>query len=294
MEDRRILGDDPKSKRVAEQRDAVGITLNIANVDKRPILGMANVEDVQNIRSILEILDAQPIAERSLIEHDSRIFNIELSAEAIDSASFQENGSEVRVYVVDGTPLETATGTDLFIYQERYNSFLMLQYKAMENDSLIRGWSYKVDGSNLDQQLQTISALRKAFPVISSPKKFSDHRLSDDPFYFKFCERTRLSSRDDSLSAGMTINAEHLAYFLSLPEAKLDGAIRRIGYKNLPRYLNNSEFIALARSGWIGSKTTTTEMIAQIMRSRESGRSAIFSYIKNKQASRGESEDRVI
>ncbi|MFZ6770908.1 hypothetical protein ACO0LM_27960 [Undibacterium sp. Di26W] len=250
LADRRILSTDPKSLRISEQRDAVGLVLEIAEIDRRPVLNGADNTRLQSASTILDILDMQPVAERSLIEHDSRIFGLEFTENVSGSAIFPgRQGNEVRIYVVDSTPLETATGVDLMIYNQMYNSFLLLQYKAMEKDSVVNGWSYKVDGSNIDQQLETIHNLKSAFPNNKQTGQICDQRLNDDAFYFKFCERTRQSAREDSLSPGLTINAHHLQEFLSLPEASSEGHGRRIGYKNTTRYLSNSEFIALGVSG---------------------------------------------
>lgn len=55
------------------------------------------------------------------------------------------------MYVLDRTPLESATGVDLLLYQQQYQSFLLVQYKAMELDPAGSTWSYKVTGSNVEE-----------------------------------------------------------------------------------------------------------------------------------------------
>lgn len=44
----------------------------------------------------------------------------------------------------------------------------------------------------------------------------------------------------------------YLKRFLLLPEARGKHGGHRVGYNNCPRYLNNSQFVDLAREGWIG------------------------------------------
>jgi hypothetical protein len=243
-------------------------------------LRSAKTTNVQSARSILDLLDAQPIAERSIIEHDARIFESLLAGNSGSGRFPTSGGREVRTYVADGTPIETATGVDLLIYQERYDSFLMLQYKGMYHNSVVPGWSYRVDGSNLDQQLAAMTSIRLAMPAATMCGPIRDQRLNDEPFYFKFCERTRASARDDSLVAGITISAPHLEHFLNQSEATSEGHGRRVGYKNCPRYLNNSEFVALARAGWIGCRTPTSGLIASILSARSEGRAAIYAVIQ--------------
>src|SRR5689334_24231629 len=56
--------------------------------------------------------------------------------------------------------IETSTGVDLFVFQEAYDSFLLLQYKGMQRNNGVSGWSYKVDGTNLDAQLSDRKSTR--------------------------------------------------------------------------------------------------------------------------------------
>lgn len=275
----RLATADDRGTRLSEERDAFGLALDIAGLNRREILRATSVERLNTAESILELIDARPIAERSLIESDSAALEIALQS-AFRNAKFKDDrGREVRAYVLDSTPLETATGVDLLLYQEQFGSFLLLQYKAMEKEDVVPGWSYSVDGTNLPSQLETMKRIRSILPF-ESPRLLEHQRLSDEPFYFKFCERRFPVAGDDSLVAGITMSAPHLDHFLTLPEARVEGHGRRVGYENCPRYLNNSEFVALARAGWIGCQGATTTAVAEIIRAREDGRIAIVAVIK--------------
>ncbi|MFM0596834.1 hypothetical protein [Paraburkholderia dilworthii] len=279
LEERRLFGDDNRMNRLTEQRDAVGLCLDIAGLDRRGILRSGNTSRVDSAGSVLELLNAQPVSERSLVEQDARIFRTVLATGSDTGEFVGAAGRSVRTYVTDATPIETATGVDLLIYQEQYNSFLMLQYKGMQLDDVVRGWSYRVDGTNLDHQISAMKRIRSASSPPAVLSALRDLRLNDEPFYFKFCERTRPDASDDSLIAGITMSAPHVEHFLSLPEAIRQGHGRRIGYENCPRYFNNSEFVTLARSGWIGCGAATTNLMAEILAVRERGRSAILAVI---------------
>ncbi|HEX8612746.1 MAG TPA: hypothetical protein VF800_15775 [Telluria sp.] len=293
-EDRRLIGDGERINRLAEERDAIGLCLDIAGGDRMGVLRSAKTGNMDRAKSILDLLDAQPIAERSIIEHDAKIFESLCSGKFGSGRFPTSHGREVRTYVTDGTPIETATGVDLLIYQEAYDSFLMLQYKGMHHNTVVPGWSYRVDGSNLDQQLGVMNSIRLAMPAVpatlSAPIR--DQRLNDEPFYFKFCERTRPNARDDSLVRGITISAPHLEHFLNQPEATSQGHGRRVGYENCPRYLNNSEFVALTRAGWIGCRTPTSTMIAAILNARSEGRAAIFAVIEGQKELKSQDKGR--
>jgi len=279
LEERRLLGDDNRMSRLTEQRDAVGLCLDIAGLDRRTILRSGNASRADSASSVLELLDTQPVAERSLIEQDARVFQNVLGSMGATAQFVGAAGRNVRTYVTDATPIETATGIDLLIFQEQYNSFLMLQYKGMQHDDVVRGWSFRIDGSNLDNQISAMKRVRAASCPTAGLNTLRDLRLNDEPFYFKFCERTRPDASDDSLIAGITMSAPLVEDFLSRPEATQQGHGRRIGYENCPRYFNNSEFVMLARSGWIGCGTAMTSLMANILAVREKGRSAILAVI---------------
>lgn len=270
---------DTRTSRLSEERDALGLALDVAGLDRQTILRAADHGLMNVAASVLDLIDAQPIAESSLIESDSAALRIALGATVATARFHDDRGREVRVYVLDHTPLETAMGVDLLLYQEHYKSFLLLQYKAMEKDRIVKGWSYLVNGTNLLPQLQTMQRIREALPF-EAPHNLRDQRLSQEPFYFKFCERRALQPSDEGLTAGITMSAPHLAHFLNLPEAVLQGHGQRVGYENCPRYLNNSEFVSLARGGWIGCQGATTGAIARIVAARERGRIGIVTVIK--------------
>ncbi len=117
-----------QSERVArlnEQRDALGLSLDIAQIDRTSVMINFESNKINMARSILDLLDSQTVQERSLIEHDSRIYKSLLKNKLPRSALFSEGlDREVRVYVTDKDPLETILGIDLIIYQSRFRPFL--------------------------------------------------------------------------------------------------------------------------------------------------------------------------
>lgn len=268
---------DSRTTRLFEERDAVGLALDIAGVDRKQIFRSVRQIDTANATSILDIIDAQPIAERSIIESDCAALQLALSGEMASARFKDDRQRDVRVYVLDSTPLETATGVDLLLYQHQYRSFLLVQYKAMEYDQIKRTWTYRVTGSNVEVQLNAMEHVRAALPQ-AAPLKLSDLRLCEEPFFFKFCERRVVAPSDEGLSAGLTMTASALQHFLGLPEA-CTGRSLDVGYENCPRYLNNTEFVYLAKAGWLGSQGAATDAIAQILAARERGRIGILAVI---------------
>jgi hypothetical protein len=280
-EERRLLGESNRIDRLNEQRDGVGICLDIAELDRSNVLKNLKTENVEVASSVLDLLDGLPIQERTLLEHDARIFELLLGDVPSNSAMFSGGGGRsVRVYVVDQTPIETVLGIDLIIYSTCYENFLLLQYKKMEKNAT--GWSYNISpSSNIHQQLLRMSAFRTAAATVApSPTTLWSYRLNDVPFYFKFCQQFRPDARDDSLIQGITMPESHLREFMELQEAKGPNGGLSIGYENCPRYLSNTEFIQLARVGWIGAGPQSISLVKQVLdANKKGGRSAMLAVI---------------
>ena len=85
--ERRLLGQSNRSARLNEQRDGLGLTLQIAQLDHSSVIKAIEIDHVEKANSILDLLDTIPIQERSLLEHDARIFQLLLRS-TIFSLSF--------------------------------------------------------------------------------------------------------------------------------------------------------------------------------------------------------------
>lgn len=279
--ERRLFGESTRIARLNEQRDGLGLALDIGRLDRRSTLTKLDTERADRANSVLELLDAIPIHERSLLEHDARIFQSLVGRRPYQSAAFDGNGQRsVRVHITDQTDLESVLGIDLIIYSTLYDNFLLLQYKRMSRNG--DGWFYGISpSSNLHQQLQRMNAFQAATSSSAplSPSLWS-YRLNEVPFYFKFCEEVRPTARDASLVPGITMSADHLGEFLRLPEAKPKGSGLSIGYKNCPRYLSNTEFVQLAQAGWIGAGRQSTALMKEVLTANaEGGRAAMLAVV---------------
>lgn len=282
--ERRLLGESPRVARLNEQRDGLGLSLDVARLDRAAVMRTVQADRIESAESILDLLDIIPIQERSLLEHDRRILELLLTTSPFQSAQFSDNNEKsVRVYIVDKTDLETVLGIDLVIYSTCYNSFLLLQYKRMEKNNE-REWFYPID-VHMQSQLENMHAFHSAIPTTPKiPPSLWSYRLNEDPFYFKFCEQVRPSARDESLVPGIILCESHLREFITLPEAKGPRGGLSIGYLNCPRYLNNTEFVQLARFGWIGADQQSAALLQRVLgANKQGGRSAMLAVIDTPQ-----------
>jgi hypothetical protein len=280
---RRLLETGQRELRLNEQRDGLGVALDIGNLDRAGIFKTMNADAAGNALSVLDLLDGIRTQERSLLEHDRRIFEMLIGSQPARSAAFDDgSGNSVRVTVTDRDDLESVLGIDLVIYQQRYESFLLLQYKRMSRTA--DSWAYAIPPTaNLHEQLHQIGRFKRAAAQEENslaPTLWS-YRLNQEPFFFKFCEEQRPTANDASLIRGITMPAEHLLEFLALDKQRGDRGGRYVGYQNCPRYLTNTEFIQLARSGWIGAGRQAARMMGELLAAnRRGGRQAMLAVIE--------------
>lgn len=265
VQDTQLLGGGNKLDRLAEQRDAIGMVLDMTGLDRSPILKAIDVSKADDADVFFDLLTNHPYQERSLIEHDEYWLN-QLLSETRRGITFSDSRSagKVSVRITDKEPLETALGVDLLIYQSLYNSLIFVQYKAMNKEGK-EGWVYRPDGQ-LDKQFGAMHrariAMRKRGKISSS---LAGMRLNDEPFYFKFCERRKPDAAEASLVSGLSMNALHVEEFLALPQAKGPNGGEQIGYRNCHRYLNNTEFVTLAKGGWIGTTAEGSDFMKEVV-----------------------------
>ena len=153
-EQRLLVGNDARTTRLIEHRDALGLSLEIAGLNRSPSLNSLDLSGVEEAKSVLDLLDSEPIQEQDAIRHDQQIFKGLLTKSMTHRSFIDHYDRSVRIYVYDKKPLETVLGVDLLIFQQSFKSFILIQYKMMHQ---IRGkygnsWSYLVD-----QQLEKLS-----------------------------------------------------------------------------------------------------------------------------------------
>jgi hypothetical protein len=281
--ERQLQGDSSHILRLMEQRDAIGLTLDIAGLDRKSALRTMNMSNVENATSVLDLLEHEPLHEQDMIRHDQMIFKDLLSDEMRHGSFSSPSGREVRVHVYDKKLLETVLGVDLLIYQECYKTYLLLQYKVMKPMAGKSGktWSYRVD----DQIKKQIDAMDRGLAAIQRQPAgvggLMDWRLNSEAFYFKFCQTTRPDAREDALISGITLGRGHLKRFLELPESEGEnGKGRRIGYDNCPRYFNNTQFVELVREGWIGCDQQGYSLITDVIKAgQKAGKQAMLAVV---------------
>ena len=182
-------------------------------------------------------------------------------------AVFQMRDERLVIYTANKLPLEKMLGVDLIYINETRGNVLMVQYKMMEEDKQKDGshdWLFRPD-----KQLHDEMARMQIPPFIGSLK---DYRLSRNPFFFKFVKRKIV---DDSHQSFM-VSLDHLKQILAAPESKGSNGGIRLSYEALDgTYLRETDMLGLIRSGYIGTHSAETEVLATIIAEVAKGNKAV-------------------
>jgi hypothetical protein len=125
--DHRIFPSNERHLRLMEERDAIGLTVDIAGLDRSTLLKSLNVNEVESSSTILDLLALEPMQEQDAIRHDQIVFGSLLRPGMRHARLTGGRGTEVRVHVYDKKALETVAGIDLLIYQQLFDSFILIQ-----------------------------------------------------------------------------------------------------------------------------------------------------------------------
>lgn len=241
---------DPSYLTLSEQRDGIGLICDIAGLDRANILGSAALPSTEPPQSYVASLPGSnvPFDERQIIEHDMALFGnwTPKHPEYKGARVYSDGTTKVTLLCVDRSPIETTTGVDLIYHFDTFDSFVMVQYKRM-SDGIYR------PEARCHEQVNCMAQTHGRLVSESQPVSEKDFRLSSNPFYFKICEGAIPIEHNESLVEGMYFPIGQWQLILTDPSSRgpRDGVA--ISRKIAPRWLSNTEFIDIAKKGWIGT-----------------------------------------
>lgn len=193
------------------------------------------------------------IMEDSVIEHDARhipgydLVHSDLTGRAV----FERGNERLEVFTANRRPLERVFGVDLIYLNASKQNIVMLQYKMLEplgNDQAETDWIYRLD-DKLDEEIRRM----RKFDARHAPEPY-EYRLNPSVFYLKFVKRNAAIG-----NAGIVIPLDHFEKLRVDPRCRGPKKGLRVSYESLSgRYLRQSAFLDLVRSGYIGAHAETT------------------------------------
>lgn len=256
---------------VAQERDATNLALRIAGFDHSEILEWQLPE--QELAPFLQGLPGVNLREDPMIAHDAQVFGdwSLLKKHQVGSAVFHKDGERLTIMNVNRTNVETTLGVDLLYFHHRYQSYVMVQYKRMRREDHNLG--YRPIDEAYKYELQAMQEFERSFSkgIGHQELTLDGYRLCPGFFYFKLCPADILDPTSPEMIKGMYIPLDYWEVLIESPDITGRSGGKRITYDNVGRYFNNTLFILLVQSGWIGSRSHDTAIISEVIRAAIAG-----------------------
>jgi len=236
-----------------QEREALGISLDIfegASDLRKTVLGgwAPNESDIENESeadkdlnlnmlsnresSFLSGVPSRFIQEETAIQHDLCNWG-GISAENVGGlAHFEKGDRTLDVIYANRNALEKTTGVDLIYFNQRYNSFVLVQYKLMRDEAGTA--KYRPD-KQLYKELDRMDAFHLKYKTSSSIASHAEYRINNDGFILKFVPNKGLKPASHELIKGMYIPREYMHFLLSSQGSKGKRGGKVIEFDNVHR-----------------------------------------------------------
>ena len=284
-----------QARNLAGQKKALGLALDIAGLPRSEVLAWSPPDGPP--KSFLEGLPGARVREDAMLMRDFTTvpgYRALEGASHVASITFESADNPVQkltVILANRLPLEEQTGADLIYYNDYYRSFVLVQYKAMENGEKGPEFRWK-EGDQFTDEIARMDAIfceLAKCPADNAPHGF---RLCSNPFFLKFCSRMVFNPDEKGLFPGIYLPLElwkslHASGCLKGPRKG-----NLISYENVGRRLNNTEFVTLVASSWIGTTIPQSAELERVISAvLESGRAVTFAVKHGPKTDGGDAPD---
>jgi hypothetical protein len=285
-----VVAGYPESTReiLAGQQEAVASALSLAGFSRDEIPSWRPPKKNEDRANFLSGMGGVRLHEDQMIINDlSTIPGFQETSELVPHAtaakSFEnEAGVRVDTILANKLPLEQVLGVDLIYYNEYYSSFIMVQYKVMEENS--SGDDYYRPDVQLKEEIKRMEIMLNLLTSSSSsengPKAF---RFDTNPFFLKLCPRMTFCPDVKRPIKGMYLP---LGYW-KLLEADSSVVGPRGGisvtFNNADRYFSNTIFAEILEKSWVGTSPSQSNQLQPIIRDiLKSGRAVLLAVKRDK------------
>src|SRR5690554_4366126 len=179
---------------LAQQKEALLTALSIAGLSRDPVQEWTPSDGVPV--SFLDGLPSVRLREDPMVVNDLQnlpgfevIKTYPYGAAVFES---EETSERLTVILANRLPLEEQTGTDLIYFNETYQSFVMVQYKAMEREDRRDGPAqavYRLRSEEHTSELSRMDAVLSTLRAYAPNTDIGGFRLTENPFFLKLCSR---------------------------------------------------------------------------------------------------------
>lgn len=284
---------------LAQQKEALLTALSIAGLSRDPIQAWTPSDSTP--MSFLDGLPSVQLREDPMVINDLQNlpgFEV-IKTYTYGAAVFESKATEERLTVIlaNRLPLEEQTGTDLIYFNETYQSFVMVQYKAMERadgKSGIAHYLYRLPDAQLKEEIDRMDAVLGALKACAPNTDIGGFRLTENPFFLKLCPRLIFNPDDVGLVPGMYLPLDYWKLLANDPGIKGPKGGLRITYDNVKRYFDNTSFITVVSKAWVGTTPSQSQVLQDVIRATLETGKAVAIAIKPKKSTEPQADDEEI
>lgn len=173
---------------------------------------------------------------------------------------------QLTVIMTNRESLENQTGADLIYQNDADKSFIMVQYKSMNSEykgEKVFRWN---ENSKFMEQVDRMNKVLEDLSRNPVTPNSENYRFTEDPFFLKICKPTDIKPDDTGMMSGMYLPLEY--WKRGSCDGRFDGdrGGKYIGYNNVGRHINNSDFIRYVSGGWIGTSVDQFRFLNDMIR----------------------------
>lgn len=282
---------------LAQQKEALLTALSIAGLSRDPIQEWAPPDGTPV--SFLDGLPNVRLREDPMVINDLQNlpgFDV-IKTYPYGAAVFEseETSERLTVILANRLPLEEQTGTDLIYFNETYQSFVMVQYKAMEREDRRDGPAqavYRLPDAQLRKEIDRMNTVLGALKACAPNTDIDGFRLAENPFFLKLCPRLVFNPDDVGLVPGMYLPLDYWKLLENDPGIKGPKGGLRITYENAKRYLDNTSFTTVVSKAWVGTTPSQSQVLQDVIRATlETGKAVAIAIKPKKFAEPQEDEE---
>jgi hypothetical protein len=282
---------------LAQQKEALLTALSIAGLSRDPIQEWAPPDGTPV--SFLDGLPNVRLREDPMVINDLQNlpgFDV-IKTYPYGAAVFEseETSERLTVILANRLPLEEQTGTDLIYFNETYQSFVMVQYKAMEREDRRDGPAqavYRLPDAQLRKEIDRMNTVLGALKACAPNTDIDGFRLAENPFFLKLCPRLVFNPDDVGLVPGMYLPLDYWKLLENDPGIKGPKGGLRITYENAKRHLDNTSFTTVVSKAWVGTTPSQSQVLQDVIRATlETGKAVAIAIKPKKFAEPQEDEE---
>jgi hypothetical protein len=291
----------PEAKdNLAQQKEAVLTALSISGLS-RELVQEWSPPDAAPV-SFLDGLPNARLREDQMVINDlMKIPGFELIQDRVSvtgAAVFESEATSERLTVIlaNRLPLEEQTGTDLIYFNETYQCFVMVQYKAMEREhgpNDVHQAVFRLPNTQLAEEIRRMDALLATIEACPANTAHDGFRLTENPFFLKLCSRLVFNPDDIGLAPGMYLPLDYWKLLVQSPGMTGPRGGLRVTFENAGRHFDNSSFTMIVSKAWVGTTPSQSDVLKEAIRQTLETGKAVAIAVKPKKLDAADTGERI-